>query len=149
MAVRCSPDDVQAIIDYDPAIENLDPFIEAANELVTEICAPAVNGYSATRLKQIETWLAAHFLAVRDPRYASESMGQASASVQGQVGMNLSLTTYGQQAMLLDTKGGLARLDVHVAKGQRATVSITWLGNDDLSRPTGRDWLYQRLWSGF
>lgn len=116
-------------MDFDPVIETLDPFIDAANELVTEVCA-ATGAYTAARLALIETWLAAHFVAVRDPRYMSENMGGASASYQAQIGMNLSLTTYGQQAMLMDTQGGLAYLDKHVSQGKRGRVGIVYLGKD-------------------
>jgi len=132
MSTRASPSDVTAIIDFDPSITNLQPFIDAANELVTELCA-MVSTYTDARLKMIETWLAAHFLAVRDPRYASESMGAASASYQASPGPNLSLTPYGQQAMLLDTNGSLAWIDKHISQGKRAKVSISYLGTDKKS----------------
>lgn len=126
---RCSDADIKAVMEFDPTISNLAPFRIAANELVTEICASA-GVYSSTRLKSIETWLAAHFLAVRDPRYQSESIGAASATIQsGQMGMNLSLTTYGQQALLMDTQGGLARLNTHISQGKRAKAGILHLGS--------------------
>lgn len=133
MANFCEPTDVEGIIDFNPSIASLQPFIDAAHELVVEICqnAPLVGtqtAYSTERLKQIETWLAAHFLAVRDPRYISESVGPASASTGQQMGLNLGLTPYGQQAMLLDTKGGLAWLDKHISQGKRARVGIVYLG---------------------
>jgi len=38
--------------------------------------------------------------------------------------LNLSLTHYGQQAMMIDTNGGLARLD----KGKGITASVLWAG---------------------
>lgn len=126
MATRATNESVTGIIDFDPSIEDLTPFLVAANELVTEICQPA--GYSDTRLALIETWLAAHFLAIRDPRYQSESQLGASASYVTQVGLNLSLTPYGQQAQLLDTKGGLAMLDKHISQGHRAKVGVVHVG---------------------
>jgi hypothetical protein len=132
---RATPADVTAIIDFDPSISNLQPFIDAAEELVNEVCAPAANGYSAARLKIIEIWLAAHFLAIRDPRYSAEGMGGANASyITGQAGLNLSATPYGQQCRILDTKGGLAWLDVHISQGKRARAGITWLGTEQSSR---------------
>lgn len=129
MPYLVQPTDVEAIIDFDPIISDITPFIAAADELVQEICVP-VNYPSPTRLFEIERWLAAHFLAIRDPRYQSETMGRASGSyVTGQPGMNLSATPYGQQVLLLDTAGGLARLDAHISRGKRATVGITHLGS--------------------
>ena len=125
---RAQPADVVALCDFDPSITNLRPFIITANQLVTEICA-STGKYSAERLKLIEAWLACHFLAVRDPRYQSETIGAASATIQGgTMGMNLGLTPYGQQAMLLDTAGGLAWLDQHISRGKRQTAGITYLG---------------------
>lgn len=124
--MRTTANDVKAIIEVDSAaIPDLTPFITAANELVTEVCVPL--GYTAARLAMIETWLAAHFYAIRDPRYASESAG-VSASYQHQVGLNLAVTTYGQQAMLLDTMGGLASLSKRAERGVKKRVGVTWLG---------------------
>ncbi len=132
---RILPSDVEAILDFDPSIPDLQPFIDAAEELVTEMCAnaPVLPGgiaYSPGRLKIIETWLAAHFVAIRDPRYVSETMGAANVTYQSQVSLNLSLTPYGQQALTLDTKGGLAMLDRHISQGHRAQASITYLGTN-------------------
>lgn len=139
---RVTTADVQAILDFDPSISDLDPFIEAANELVTEICVPAA--YTDTRLAQIERWLSAHFIAIRDPRYQTEGIGAASVSYQGQTQMNLSATTYGQQALLLDTAGGLARLDKHIAMGKRGRIGITYLGTIP-DRTTLYPWRFMTL----
>lgn len=143
---RITPADVEAIIDFDPAVTDLLPFIAAAEEMVTELCAP-VPTYTANRLKIIETWLAAHFVAIRDPRYIEEHIGAASASVMNKVGFNLQLTPYGQQAMLLDTAGGLAYIDQHVAQGKRARASITWLGTRQ-NRWAAYPWRFFALGTG-
>lgn len=132
---RITEADVEGILDFDPSIEDLTPFIAAAEELVTQLsltdCGAA---YSADRLRIIETWLAAHFLAIRDPRYQSETMGAASVTkALGQMGMNLGMTPYGQQAMLLDTCGWLAWLDKHISQGKRGKVSVLWLGTNQRS----------------
>lgn len=142
---RIQPGAVKKIMEFDPYIEDLAPFIAVAEELVTEICAPA--GYTSDRLCLIETWLAAHFVAIRDPRYLSEQIGAANATIQsGQMGMNLSLTTYGQQAMLMDTKGGLAWLDKHISQGKRAKAGIVHLGNRSNRRWLDYPW---RFFGGF
>lgn len=120
---RTTSVEVAKIIELDAAID-LAPFITVANELVTELCVDS--GYSATRLTLIETWLAAHFYCIRDPRVTSESAG-VSASYEGTVGLHLDLSRYGQQVMLLDTAGSLAALNKKSQTGRR-TISVTWLG---------------------
>lgn len=140
---RITAAQVQAILDFDPSITNLTPFIAAAEQLVDRVCANSPGGqetgspsfvgnpvvYSAQELATIETWLAAHFVAIRDPLYASTSMGPASKSVIRSGGMNLAQTPYGQQAMLLDMNGGLAWLDKHISQGRRARAGIVHLGH--------------------
>ena len=106
---------VQGIIETDATIGSLDPFILAANELVSEVCAPL--GYGDIRLELIERWLAAHFYAVRDLRIASESAGSVKSDYQHKVDLNLAVTIYGQQAMTLDTIGGLASLNKQTTSG--------------------------------
>jgi hypothetical protein len=118
---------IAAIIEVDDSID-LTPFIDAANELVTECCLNA--GYTDTRLKMIETWLAAHFYTTIDPRSSSESVGGAiSNSYQSAVTYGFSTSHYGQQAMRLDSAGGLAALDKKILSG-RSKVSVKWLGSD-------------------
>lgn len=120
---RTTDEKVRAIMDVDATITDLSPFIEAANGLVTELCA--ASSYSDTRLENIETWLAAHFAASRDPRFQSEGLGEGVNYNKGQkLGMYLKNTTYGQNAMLLDTAGNLASLD----EGPQRKVTFTWLG---------------------
>lgn len=119
---------VGAIIEVDEDI-SVTPFIEAANALVTEICEP-VAAYDATRLELIERWLAAHFYALRDPRAKQEQAGTVGQTLHvGWVRMHLQSTLWGQQAMLLDTAGGLARLNKGIETGKRGgTVGVTYLG---------------------
>jgi hypothetical protein len=135
---------VKNIIDFDPSIENLLPFIDAANQLVTELCAP-VSTYDVRRLTTIECYLAAHFLAIRDPRYVSETIGAASATYMQQTGPNLGLTPYGQTVRVLDTSGGISRIDFHVAQGKRSTVGITWLGKRNAVANYGASWRFYGL----
>ena len=129
MAARTTEAEVGKIIDLDPDITDLDPFILAANELVTELCE---DYYEAVRLTMIETWLAAHFYAIRDPRATSEGVGPMNTAFQGQTTMALSATTFGQQAMALDTLGKLSVLNRNVNQGRAAGVAgITWLGTEE------------------
>lgn len=154
MPYRINSTQVQQILDFDPSISNLTPFIAAAEQLVDRVVANTnfdVEGgssykanpiqYSAQELINIETWLAAHFVAIRDPRYASNSMGPTSQSYVVMGGMNLAQTPYGQQAMLLDMNGGLAWLDKHISQGQRTKVGITYLGTNKRG-----EWYYGYPW---
>lgn len=107
--------------DVDPSI-----FILTANQLTTDVCGGV--GYSAQKLALIELWLAAHFLATSDlgqeSRLTSEDLSDGSQSYMHKVDFNLKLTTYGQQALILDTEGGLAQL----AKSEGGRPQLDWLG---------------------
>lgn len=123
---------VGKIVEVDPTITDLSPFIDSANELVTEVCTSAQNEdgsdfYTATRLELIERWLAAHFYKIRDQLLQSEQTGPVQASYGMKLALNLAVTTYGQQAMLLDTFGGLAQLNKATESG-RVKVDGFWLG---------------------
>lgn len=122
---------VGKVIEVDPTITDLTPFIDAANELVTELCEP--EGYSEPRLTMIETWLAAHFYAVRDPRSTNEAAGSVSAAFESKVDLALNITRYGQQAMLLDTAGALASLNqqtVDTGGSSPRAFGVSWGGTD-------------------
>lgn len=133
---RTTDSAVQGIIDVDTdTYPALTQFIDTANELVTEVCASVLDDdgnvyYSDTRLELIERWLAAHFYAVADPRAAMEKAGPVSQSLQHKVDLNLAVTTYGQQAMLLDTKGGLAALNGQATDGIQRSAGVVWLGTE-------------------
>ena len=125
---------VGGIIEVDAAID-IDPFIETANVLVTDLCATAVDEdgvlvYSSVRLELIERWLSAHFYATRDPRAVYEKAGPVAQENQSKVGLGFNNSHYGQMAMRLDTEGGLARLDYSVGKGGLPRAGVTWLGTE-------------------
>lgn len=131
---RTNSDKVAAIIEVDDAIP-LGPFIDAANELVTEVCATILDVhtkapyYSDVRLEMIETWLTAHFYAIRDPRLTSVAPTGLSVSYESQVALGFNLTRYGQQALRLDTKSGLATLEKRTLKGG-GKLGVLWMGTD-------------------
>lgn len=109
MSVRVTFAQVKKLLDQDAEELVLLPFVDMANELTTELCQPL--GYSTTRLTMIEALLAAHFFCLRDPRTKSESVEGISESFEGQTGKYLDATRFGQQAMMMDTLGGLASLN--------------------------------------
>ena len=104
---RVNQEEVQEIIDTD--VDNLLPFIMVADTLVTKKLTGQSLGDDL--LKEITRWLAAHFVAVRDPIVRQEKTGDASATFfLGKEGTGLNATPYGQQAMMIDTSGTLASL---------------------------------------
>lgn len=106
---RVSEGEVKRIIDTALTYDQVTPFLRAANNLVTSTLAD--EGYGAEDLRQIEAWLAAHFVAVRDPRVKQEKIGDANVHYDGETGSGLASTRYGQQVLLLEYKGILAQMD--------------------------------------
>lgn len=106
MANRVTETEVRAIIETPLVGATVEAHITVANLTVTRVLG--ASNLSAEILKEIERWLAAHFVAVQDRRRSSTSTGDASDSYDGQTGMGLDFTAYGQQVKLLDPTGLLA-----------------------------------------
>lgn len=124
---RTTPELVGAIIEVDAEI-GIQPFIDAANDLVSEVCGESVYPDLPDRPTRIETWLAAHFYAIRDPRNQSEQAQGVGRTIESRVDLGFNVTRYGQMALRLDTAGGLAALEAAVKAGRKVTPSIAWLG---------------------
>lgn len=80
--------------------------------LIAEQCS-SIATFSESKQKAIIRYLAAHLIAMNDAsaRKISESMGDASESFSTPVlGDALRGTTYGQQAITLDSSGCLAKV---------------------------------------
>jgi len=112
----------------DPNIVKLDGFIRSAHLIVTEQLAPKIDPttgvpMSAARLREIELWLSAHFVKVADMQVKSESAG-VSSTYRGNDGSGLEGTTFGQQAITLDT----TRTLLAMAK-QKPVVSMNVLNS--------------------
>ncbi len=123
-----TPEDVAGIVLVDEDTwPDLDPPIEAATLLVTEVCGSS--GYADSTLTVICRWLAAHFYAVMDPQSTYEQAGSVSIKFESAVDLGLNLTRYGQQAMLLDYKGNLAALNANTLSGKtKVRLQMLWLG---------------------
>jgi hypothetical protein len=80
---------------------------------------------SDARLEMVERLLAAHNYKMSDQALASKNTDGASATFQGQTGMNLEATKYGQRAMLQDVSGCLRTLNAGKA------ASGEWLGKTE------------------
>lgn len=108
MANRATEAEVKEIIDTDLTTEQVAPFLITANVMVTSVLSD--EGYGDSLMKEIEQWLAAHFVAIRDPRIAKEKIDDADATYQGKFGEGLRHTSYGQQVLILDFHGRLAEI---------------------------------------
>jgi len=125
---RITDTDVVALIEVNSQIP-LTGFINTANLLTTWLSECDTDSeLSAAELTQIEAWLAAHFYAQRDPQYQVKKTGNASATFQGSTGMHLDGTWWGQQAMMLDTTGCLARRNEEVKTGRKRKAGVLWAG---------------------
>jgi len=102
---RVNGDEVKQIIGTELTASQIDPFISVASVL-----AGNISGLGADTMKEIERWLAAHFVAIRDPRLKSTETGDAKDEYLGVVGKGLEATQYGQQALFLDTTNALASI---------------------------------------
>ena len=124
MASRVNGTEVKEIIDVELTVDQCEPFITAANLFVTGYLSD--KGLSTALLKEIERWMAAHFICKFDPREQVVRIDTIEVNLEGTTGMGLMSTGYGQQAVILDTSGTLAA----VAKMRpKATFSV--LGEDD------------------
>lgn len=111
---RTDEEKVAEIVEVDPSI-SLDVFIRQANRLVTVLLGEHED-LEDEDLELIETNLAAHFYACqRDMRASSENIGgNLSTTFQSKVGFGLSLTHYGQMAMMLDWTETLAAYNARI-----------------------------------
>lgn len=81
-------------------------------------------------LREIETNLAAHYYCLNDKLLTSKSTKGASGSFQGQYGMQLESSDYGQAALTLDWTGILREM------GKTATVQAFWGGLPESEQQT-------------
>ncbi len=119
MSNRVAATEVKEIISTDLPDAVIDTFVTAANLVITD----ALSGYSlnAAMLKEIERWLSAHFLAcTRAQQAQAEGADGANITYQGQTGMGLDATFYGQQVKILDPTGL-----VEAASSSRRGITIT------------------------
>lgn len=122
-APRVTAVDVKTIVETDLTDLQIGAFIVTANRVVEDQLVGSALG--AETLKEIEQYLAAHFLSARDPQAQTEKIGgEYQVTYQGQTGMALASTHYGQTAMSLDTTGALA-----AAGMKRARVTV-WGSNE-------------------
>lgn len=107
MDYRITADEVSEIIDTAQSTDTIYACIAAANSIVTSMLG--ASALVEVQLREIERWLAAHFLACsRERQLKVETVGQAKQEFLGKADMGLDATLYGQQVKLLDTTGILS-----------------------------------------
>jgi hypothetical protein len=106
--VRVTSELVREIISTELTDSQINAFANTAHLVVQESLAS--KSLSEARLKQIELYLAAHLLSMRDQRKKQVKAGDVSITYQGETSTGLQATLYGQQAITLDTSGTLAAL---------------------------------------
>lgn len=103
-----TPADIKAILETDIADADIQSYIASATELVSSTLGATI---AAGLRSEIIKWLTAHLIAAtREQQLQSAKAGPAEAVFQGQTGLGLDSTQYGQQAKMLDYTGKLAGL---------------------------------------
>ena len=107
---RANENDVLEILDGTSLdAEDVTPFLTAANLLVTQQLGS--EGLGDALLKEIERWVAAHFVAAKEKQVKSETIGGVSQSYQtGSAPAGLGTTVYGERALMLDPTSRLAQM---------------------------------------
>lgn len=109
MAPRVTATEVKTNFTTELSDGEIDGWIDAATTLVDDIAA-ADGTIGSARLKQIELALTRHFAHAQDPRVESSGIGDSTTSYQGETGLRINATHYGQQAAMLDPTGMLAEM---------------------------------------
>lgn len=124
MAVRVNAAEVKEIINTNLSDVIVSSSIDIASRLVDDVVAG--NGPAADRLPDIELYLSAHLIALRDQDEGmtiEQDVGDAKAKYSGRYWMGLNLTRYGQMAIVLDTSGRLAGLTLGKPKALFTVVA--------------------------
>lgn len=120
-----TPADVKRIIEYDEQlIPDAQPFIDDAVTLLSSIFP---DDYPPTTMDVVTRYMAAHLIAITDPRVASEQVKSLQTSYQYRLDKGLGITMYGATAMMLDSSGLLAQWNNKVNKGL-AGPKLFWAG---------------------
>lgn len=132
MPLRTTAAAVELILfEYQSAV-SLVPFIEVANDLVTEVCVNSDSyTYTTTKLELIERWLSAHFYEIREARAYNVGAGSVRETKESRVDLGFDLTRYGQMAKRIDVAGNLAAMDKRTEIGGKKSVGVIHLGTTD------------------
>lgn len=114
---RVTEVEVKSLLDTELKTEDITIFLDTANRIVSNNCTSAYNEDTDAgkhTLHDLELWLAAHLVCIRDPQVSSEAIGDGKWTFDnkyvGLKGGGLNATRYGQQIMLIDSDSTLAHL---------------------------------------
>lgn len=113
MTIEITPAKVRQIFTTRLTDPQLQVFCDSASDLVADKFANS--GLSDSRVERIGLFLAAHFASANSPVMQSERTGPHQWTRQGETGMGLDSTYYGQMAKTLDTTGVLGNLGTRIA----------------------------------
>lgn len=105
---RVTTEEVKRIITTAVDDSDILTCIDVGSNLVDDLLVG--KGLSTARLKDIELFLAAHYVAIKDPdagMLVEQEIDGTRSKYGGDLGMALAATRYGQQAMALDITGEL------------------------------------------
>ena len=116
MSIRVSKEDVQNIMqDYGEAFPtDVSAYIQTANTYLEYRLEDVLTTVGETLLKEIERYLAAHFIAIDIPKPSARRDLDAEEEYPMRVGKGLEATVYGQQAIELDPTGLLKKSSTFV-----------------------------------
>jgi len=104
--------DVRAIISTDLSDGDLAAFINTAYTMTIKIASELSDCGGSTALAEIQKYITAHLLTLREPLIRRESVAEVTVEYLRQTGANLggglASTPYGQTALDLDCSGILA-----------------------------------------
>jgi hypothetical protein len=118
---------VNKIIQYDSTnVPDPQLMIDSASLMVTNVIGVALNEATA---ELVERYLAAHLIAISDPRLQSEQVKSLQSSYQVRLSDGLGITHFGTTAMMLDSSGKLAVWNNKVVKGM-VKFDLFWAGKE-------------------
>ena len=106
---RVSEAEVKQIIETSLSDPIVLAFINTANRLVTKHLE-GEDCHDADSLKDVELYLSAHFVALRQRKKTGQKIDDASDSYAGSFGRGLDFTQYGQTTKQFDCSGVLESL---------------------------------------
>ena len=107
MAKRTTSVKVQAILDTEQSLEQIEAYIDIATLMVDEVAV--VGTLTTAMLAELERWLTAHLIVITKERRGIEEEidGDTRVKYSDVFGEGLQSTDYGQMVAQIDTTGTL------------------------------------------
>jgi hypothetical protein len=131
MSVRTTKTQVRYVIQTGLEDDEIDALISHANSIVTRVVGSESLG--AAVLKDLETWLTAHLIAIGKERQPlSEKVGDIWLSFEKMGGKGfLEMTTYGRMVLFLDPTGNFQRSSLKRASIRAVKQNDEPMGTND------------------